>query len=145
MLGAAKPVPVNFQNLRNIKRDTILVSLAGPATNFLLAAIAGLIFRYSPGLSAMGAALLLQTVSLNLVLGLFNLIPVPPLDGSKVLAGILGLFSENLMFVFFQFERFGIFLVYLLLVAGVLFRILIPPLLVLFKVFTGVSYPTGLF
>ncbi|MBI3952327.1 MAG: site-2 protease family protein [Candidatus Doudnabacteria bacterium] len=145
VLGAAKPVPVNFQNLRNIKRDTILVSLAGPGMNFLLAAIAGMVFRFSPNLSSMGTILILQTVSLNLVLGIFNLIPIPPLDGSKVIASLLGFINEGLMDIFFRFERFGFFLVYLLLIGGVLFRILIPPLLYLFEIFTGIEYRANLF
>lgn len=145
ILGAAKPVPVNFQGLRNIKRDTILVSLAGPATNFVLALLAGLVFQFAPELSSMGQKLLLQTVSLNLVLGIFNLIPIPPLDGSKVLASLLGFINHNLMYWFFEFERFGIFLVYALLVSGILFNILIPPLLFMFKLFTGVDFTVGLF
>jgi len=138
-------VPVNFQNLRNIQVGTILVSIAGPATNFLLAFIAGLVYQFSPELSDMGQSMLLQTVSLNLVLGIFNLIPIPPLDGSKVLASILGFISQDLMYRFFEFERFGIFFVYFLLISGFLFKILIPPLLFLFQLFTGIPYSVGLF
>src|SRR5580700_9539944 len=83
IIGAAKPVPVNFNNLRNPKRDMALVSLAGPVSNFLLAILFALIIKV--GLSnSISEPILVTGIVLNLVLGVFNLIPIPPLDGSKI-------------------------------------------------------------
>jgi Zn-dependent protease len=94
LFGYAKPVPVSWQNLHHPKRDMMLVAGAGPATNFLLAAAfaaatAGLdVFGVSePPIWLMDG--LAMGVTFNLWIGLFNLIPVPPLDGSKVIAGLL--------------------------------------------------------
>ena len=67
----------------------ILVAFAGPLTNFILAALAAGVYRLVPGLSPLGEQLLIQTVVLNLVLGIFNMIPIPPLDGSKLLFALL--------------------------------------------------------
>lgn len=143
LFGAAKPVPVDYRNLRNLKWDMILVSLAGPATNFLLAIIAAIVFRLTPGLSVMGQNLLLQTITLNLVLGLFNLIPIPPLDGSKVLASLLGFFDRGWMYTILSFERFGFILVILLLYTGVLNAVLFPALTFCLNILVGPNIPLG--
>jgi len=88
IFGAAKPVPVDPFNLRNPKKDMALVSLAGPATNFLIAAVAALFLKL--GVTFIHNPLIFEAiftiVKLNLLLGIFNLIPIPPLDGSKVVA-----------------------------------------------------------
>jgi Zn-dependent protease len=92
LIGWAKPVPVNWSNLRYWRRDMMLVAAAGPAANFALAGvssaamIAALRFGWTP---VWLTQTLVASVALNLVLGVFNLIPIPPLDGSKVLAGFL--------------------------------------------------------
>lgn len=143
LFGAAKPVPVDYRNLRNLKWDMILVSLAGPATNFLLAIIAAIVFRLTPGLSVMGQNLLLQTITLNLVLGLFNLIPIPPLDGSKVLASLLGFLDRGWMYTILSFERFGFILVILLLYTGVLNAVLFPALTFCLNILVGPNIPLG--
>ncbi len=85
--GYAKPVPINPNNFRNQRRGLILVSVAGPAANFLMAVILGLIVRFDPSLVI--APALSFIVMVNIWLGLFNLIPIPPLDGSKLLFGIV--------------------------------------------------------
>ena len=85
--GYAKPVPINPNNFRNQRRGLILVSFAGPGANFLIALILGLVIRFYPGLGI--ASFLAFIVFINIWLALFNLIPVPPLDGSKLLFGFL--------------------------------------------------------
>jgi len=89
VFGYAKPVPVNFFNLRNPKKDMIWVGLAGPAANFAAAAIAFL-FLASGFIPNLGLAeFILKIMVINIVLGVFNLIPIPPLDGSRILMGLL--------------------------------------------------------
>jgi Zn-dependent protease len=127
LLGSAKPVPVNYQNLRNLKRDMILVAFAGPATNFLLAILATLVFRLFPDISTLGQALLLLTIKMNLVLGVFNLIPIPPLDGSKILASIFGFVDRKLMYWILELEQYGYILIILFLFSG-LFQIVLLPI-----------------
>ena len=111
LFGWAKPVPVNFSRLNNPKRDMILVALAGPVTNFclafLLVQLANL--RFLPHLVD---RYLVWGVVLNLGLGLFNLIPVPPLDGSRVVSGLL---PKNLEKLYSSLEPFGIIIVIILL------------------------------
>jgi len=94
IFGGAKPVPVNPYNYRNPKRDDILVSLAGVATNFALAIGLAILLRlllatHTFSLESQGTRALEYGVFVNLLLGLFNLVPIPPLDGSHVLAQLL--------------------------------------------------------
>ena len=128
LFGAAKPVPVNYQNLRNFRRDMILVALAGPFTNFLLAIVASLVYRFFPDISSTGQSLLVQIVIMNLVLGIFNLIPIPPLDGSKVLASLFGYVDRNIMYWILELERFGFVLIFLFLFTGLFQTVLLPAL-----------------
>ncbi|MEA1986998.1 MAG: site-2 protease family protein, partial [Candidatus Marinimicrobia bacterium] len=93
--GWAKPVPVNPAYLRNPKKDMIWISLAGPASNMVLAFITGLLIRVV-GLNITDnftldfiKMMLYYSLTINLALAVFNLIPIPPLDGSKILAGLL--------------------------------------------------------
>jgi Zn-dependent protease len=144
IFGAAKPVPVDYRNLRNLKRDMILVSLAGVATNFLLAIVAAAVFRLTPNLSDMGRTLLLETITLNLVLGLFNLIPIPPLDGSKVLASLLGFLDRNWMYWLLSVERYGFILLIIFLYSGLLQYVIFPPLIFFMKFLVGNNIPSGL-
>jgi len=122
--ATAKPVPVNFLNLRNPKRDMILVSLAGPLANFFLA----IAFAIPVRLGLLGESnavfeLFVTVVYINLILGIFNLLPIPPLDGSKVLAG-LG--PDRFMYTILSWERFGFILIILFLVTGLLSSVLTP-------------------
>lgn len=148
VLGSAKPVPVNFYNLRNYRRDTALVSLAGPATNLLLALLAGLVVLFLPGISGAAENLLLKTVWLNLILMMFNLIPIPPLDGSKILGSILGYINPEWMHRFIALERYGLVFIILFLVVFAstpLFSIFFLPALLLFRLFTGIDFPPSIF
>jgi Zn-dependent protease len=129
ILGAAKPVPVDYRNLSDIRRDMFLVSFAGPLTNLALALVAAIVFRLGgDGLSVVGAGLLAKTVELNVVLAIFNLIPIPPLDGSKILASLAGYVDHDWMYRILDLERFGFILVLaLVMVPGLLGSILVEP------------------
>ena len=138
VLGAAKPVPVNYLNLRNPKRDMAFVALAGPASNIVLALGCALPLRFNLiSMETAGGEFLLQVVILNLVLAIFNLIPIPPLDGSKVLASLL---SDRLLPQFFALERYGFLLILLFLFLGLFQVILFPILNALLQIFVGISF-----
>lgn len=127
IFGWAKPVPVNAMNLRHPRRDMLWVGAAGPAANFLLAmTVAGLLQmggdRIPVLLSEMGRTLSL----INLVLGTFNLLPIPPLDGSKVLAGLLpASWAAGVAIL----ERWGLWLILLLMALKMDKRVLEPMIL----------------
>ncbi len=90
VIGFAKPVPVSVARLRNPRRDSLLVALAGPLTNFGLAFVAVVVFRLlRPGDSGAWWTVLALVTVVNVILGLFNLIPLPPLDGSAVIEFLL--------------------------------------------------------
>lgn len=104
LVGWAKPVPVNPANLRNPRVDDILVSLAGPWMNLLLAVVFLGLARASLLVGSESTAVLLaQTARLSLMLCFFNLIPIPPLDGSQVLRSLIGMSYEK----YYQFARYG--------------------------------------
>ena len=143
IFGSAKPVPVDYRNFRNFKRDMILVALAGVVTNFILALLAAVVFRLAPNLSSYGKYLLEQTIVLNLVLCFFNLIPVPPLDGSKILAALLGYINRGWMYSILQLERWGFIMLIALLYLGVINYVLIPPVVFFAHYFLGPSVSLG--
>lgn len=105
--GWAKPVPVNSFNFKNKKRDIIIVSLAGPVSNFILAFVSMLLVSVlvvSNYPTQVLATFLITLVYLNIGLGVFNLIPIPPLDGSKILGEFL---SGGAKYRYLGFERYG--------------------------------------
>ncbi len=122
VFGAAKPVPVNFNNLRNPKLGMALVSLAGPLSNFALAILLVLPVKFGL-VTGVVQDYWVKAVILNLVLGTFNLLPIPPLDGSKILASLLPLNAMNWIL---SMERYGFILVIVFLYAGLLDKILVP-------------------
>lgn len=133
IFGWAKPVPVNFFRLRNPKRDIIWVGLAGPLANIIVAVLIALIFRLNVPMN-IGIFSILQNLGiLNLVLAVFNLIPIPPLDGSRVLIGLL---PSKLSRLYAQLEPFGIFIIIILLAFGLL-RIVIWPIIINFAILIG--------
>ena len=122
-MGYAKPVPVNGRNFRHYKRDMILVALAGPLSNFLMAAIAMfgyLLIWYAGGVGLMTEMLLMLlsiVVDVNIALMVFNLLPIPPLDGSRLWSSLLpGRWAYTLE-QYSQYVTIGLFV---LLFAGVL-------------------------
>jgi len=126
ILGWAKPVPVNISRLRHGRRDFMIVAAAGPASNFLQAFAVAAVFRalYDPTASEIVPAILKHAVSTNLVLAFFNLIPIPPLDGGNVLAGLV---PEGAARVIDQLRQFGFIALYALMLSGVLTDLIIPP------------------
>jgi len=125
LIGWAKPVPVDFRNLKNPRRDFMLIAAAGPIANVLLAIVAAVAMRLmtlTPAESGVrelsGPAITL--LELNLLLAVFNLIPVPPLDGGNVLAGLLPDRAANL---FDSLRPYGFIILYALIFTGVLVRI----------------------
>jgi len=112
MFGFAKPVPVDFRRLNNPRRDMVLVAAAGPGINLALAVIAALSFyllQYLQGAFQQWVALNLQNfMFINLLLAVFNMIPIPPLDGGRVAVGLL---PWPLAMRLARLERVGIFIV----------------------------------
>jgi Zn-dependent protease len=146
MIGWAKPVPVDPRYFRDPRKGMIYVSLAGASANFLLAALFALVFRglvmtMSGGLSptayqiVIPLALMCQAgVMLNLYLGAFNLLPIPPLDGSKVLAGLL---PPHLAASYMQIERYGMLIIILLIFLGA-FRYVLEPMRMIGRLLLGI-------
>ena len=125
ILGWAKPVPVNISRLRDPRRDFMLVAAAGPASNILLAVLAAIAIRLTVSGDALTApAALLQIVFINVLLAVFNLVPVPPLDGGNVLAGLL---PRSLAGLFVAMRPYGFLLLYALMFTGTLTAIVLPP------------------
>jgi Zn-dependent protease len=115
IFGWAKPVPVNPYNLKNPKRDMAIVALFGPLSNFLLALVVAIIIRFNNvfGFSSYVAGFLITIVYLNVLWMVFNLVPIPPLDGSKILFYFLK--NDNLERVF---SRFGFMFLILIILYG---------------------------
>ena len=105
--GWARPVPVDFRNLRNPKQDMMWIALAGPMSNIILAFICGWLLFNVPSGSGMGLifkTMLKLGVTINLFLAFFNLLPLPPLDGSRVVTGLL---PQQQAYKFSQLEQYG--------------------------------------
>jgi Zn-dependent protease len=134
--GWAKPVPYNPYNLRNQRWGELLVALAGPASNFLIALVFGLIIRF--GLMLPEAFLSISSVIIivNLSLALFNLVPIPPLDGSKIVNAVL---PYHLQQQWRSFERYS-FIIILILLLTPQFSYLLGTLIgKIFMLMTGIS------
>ncbi len=162
ILAWAKPVPYNPNRIRDKKYGDLKVAISGPASNIILAVVFGLLARFLPLSSNLKSSLLTAYLRgdfnfiasnisgdifatiflmaiifcfLNLLLAIFNLIPVPPLDGSKVLANFL---PTRLKYKLFSVERYGIFIVLILLMFG-FFRLLFYPIIHSLLFLTGIS------
>ncbi|MGW8192623.1 MAG: site-2 protease family protein [Desulforhopalus sp.] len=134
--GWAKPVPVNPVYFRNPKKDMLWVALAGPLTNLALALISAVLTKtvwhvastipYSPMAEAVLVpvnAMLIASVWINLVLGIFNFLPIPPLDGSRIITGLL---PDKMATSYLQLERYGFIIILILAFSGMLSRVILP-------------------
>jgi Zn-dependent protease len=128
LIGWAKPVPVDMRNLRHPRRDFAMVAAAGPLSNLLLAAVGAAIFTLWGADAAtetreLLAGALLRFVLLNVLLAVFNLIPVPPLDGGNILMGVV---PESVAVAIDRLRPWGFLLLYALMLSGLLAAIIFP-------------------
>lgn len=134
--GWAKPVPVNPAYFKNPKKDMLWVALAGPATNLCLAVVSAIATKFiwilasTIPYSSLAEAflvplngMLIASVWINLVLCIFNFLPIPPLDGSRILTGLL---PDNLARSYLKVERYGFIIILLLAFSGVLSKVIMP-------------------
>jgi len=141
--GWAKPVPVNMRYFKNIRRDTVLMALAGPASNISAAFVTGLFLRYYLLPFPAYQTLLIYMLFMNIGLGLFNLLPIPPLDGSHVLENIL---PPSAAYRFHQIRGYAPFLLIGILMLdnfmglNIIGRILISPILEIAHLFGGDNF-----
>jgi Zn-dependent protease len=116
-IGIAKPVPVDFMQLRNPKKHMVLVAFAGPLVNLLFAALLAALFQVKEN------TLILFAIYFNIGIAVFNLMPIPPLDGGRILAGLL---PNSLAYRLGKIEPFGFLIIMGLLWLGLLHQVIIP-------------------
>ncbi len=134
IIGWAKPVPINPYRFHDFRRGMIEVGLSGPLSNILLALAFAFILRITGGGSSPGiGSLLYFGVFINFLLALFNLIPIPPLDGSRILGSLLPVKLEA---KYYRIERYGMFIIIALLFFG-FFNLIFPIIVFLTKLVTG--------
>jgi Zn-dependent protease len=136
MFGWAKPVPYNPYNLRNKRWGEVIVAAVGPASNLLIAAVFGLLIRFSSYLN-LGKSFIdlsIVVVLINVVLAIFNLMPIPPLDGSKILFGFFPKQTVKLQSFFSKYS-----LAFLLIFIFFVWQYLTPIILFVTELFTGLK------
>ncbi len=139
IIGWAKPVPFNPYNLKNQKWGPAIIGAAGPLSNIFIAVIFGLMMRFGIQYSFLSSSLLNITkfiININLLLAVFNFIPVPPLDGSKLLFAILPYKYQHIQYTL---ERYGFFLLLILIFFFGLGQVILPIVGFLFNLITGLS------
>ena len=129
-IGWAKPVPVNPNYFKDPRRDMLMVALAGPVANIFLAVASALLYKFlvvlpafPPSVAYPLGAMLKASVWVNIMLALFNFLPIPPLDGSKILMGVL---PPKAARSYEQYEKYGFVVVMILFVTGVIGKIILP-------------------
>lgn len=132
IFGWAKPVPYNPYNLKNQKWGPAIVAVVGPISNFAIALIFGLALRFIPIIPASAGLAISLIIYINILLGVFNLVPIPPLDGSRLLSAVLPYRYERQLAVL---ERYGMFLV--LIFIFFLFPLIVPIVPFIFRLITG--------
>lgn len=135
VFGWARPVPVNFNALNNPKRDMIFVALAGPFANLIMAFI-WLFFMFfieTYNLQPLSNMAVIG-MQINLILMIFNLLPIPPLDGARIISGLL---PNNLSYYYNRLEEYGLYVILGLLLLGVFDNIILPIVNVIFVAMLG--------
>jgi Zn-dependent protease len=122
IFGWAKPVPYNPFNFRNRKWGIFSVGIAGPATNVLLAALFAIFYKLSPPGELLTTVFYYGT-AINVLLAVFNMIPIPPLDGSRVVGVFL---PKKAKIVYYSLERWGFVIIVILLYTGILHKVIVP-------------------
>ena len=137
VFGWAKPVPVNWRNLNRPRRDMALVAAAGPVANLLMLVLWAVLFRFilvsgeQGSLSLLLAYMCQVGILINIVLMVLNLLPLPPLDGSRVVTSLL---PPRLAWHYAQLERWGLLILVALMFTGILGKLLLPPVNLLLSV-----------
>ncbi|MFN3814343.1 MAG: site-2 protease family protein [Aquificaceae bacterium] len=143
LFGWAKPVPINPLRFRDLKLGTFLVSIAGIAMNLSLALLFGFMYRLidegyldflGKGVFIPLAIFSAKSVLINIVLAVFNVIPIPPLDGSRAL---MSFFSLKYWETFYRFETYGFLIITMLLFTGILGRVMLPIIIFLYGLILG--------
>ncbi|MBI3814032.1 MAG: site-2 protease family protein [Nitrospinae bacterium] len=145
MIGWAKPVPVNPHNLKNPIKDMMWVAMAGPAANLILGAIFAVIYRWIGGMPVPENKFLLMiidpvglmiyySVVINIGLAIFNIIPLPPLDGGRIMTGIL---PRKQTLQFSEIEPYGFIILLVLIISGAVDKTIVPVIEFVINIFLG--------
>lgn len=129
VFGWAKPVPVDFHNLSNPKKDMIWVGLAGPAANILFAILLSFILKFSVIVgNTLLSTIISSAIIINLVLAVFNIMPIPPLDGSRVTMGML---PRKIAIKYAKLEPYGFLIIFAFLYLGIIGNVIWPIVILL--------------
>ncbi|MDR2220700.1 MAG: site-2 protease family protein [Methylobacillus sp.] len=126
LFGWAKPVPVNFNRLHNPKKDMLWVAAAGPGANLVMAIFWVILSKFAPFMGTLSLPLMLMSmigITINIILMVLNLLPLPPLDGGRIAVSLL---PQRYAWQFAKLERFGLLILIVLLFTGILGKILKP-------------------